>query len=65
MSNNNRSSFLGVIFGMIAGAAWGLAFLIPNVCAKICSFSSFAYIGFATGYYFQAYGVVVYSCFFQ
>lgn len=27
MSNNNASPILGVIFGMIAGAAWGLAFL--------------------------------------
>ncbi|WP_338472939.1 DMT family transporter [Niallia sp. XMNu-256] len=37
MSINQRSSFLGVMFGMIAGAAWGLAFLIPNV---LSSFSS-------------------------
>jgi len=34
---NNRSSFLGVIFGIIAGAAWGLAFLIPNMLSTFSS----------------------------
>lgn len=33
----NRSSFLGVIFGMVAGAAWGLSFLIPNMLSTFSS----------------------------
>ncbi|GGP08428.1 hypothetical protein [Oceanobacillus neutriphilus] len=35
--NRNHSSFLGVIFGMVAGAAWGLAFLIPNMLSAFSS----------------------------
>ncbi|MFC5465901.1 DMT family transporter [Lederbergia graminis] len=37
MSNNNASPILGVIFGMIAGAAWGLAFLIPSMLSNFSS----------------------------
>ncbi|MFD1413639.1 DMT family transporter [Oceanobacillus jeddahense] len=33
----NYSTFLGVVFGMLAGATWALAFLIPNM---LSSFSS-------------------------
>ncbi len=47
MSNNNSSSFLGVIFGMIAGAAWGLAFLIPDML------SSFSSLEITLGRYFM------------
>lgn len=34
---NHRSSFLGIMFGMIAGAAWGLAFLIPSMLSTFSS----------------------------
>jgi drug/metabolite transporter (DMT)-like permease len=44
---NNRSSFLGIIFGMVAGATWGLAFLIPNML------SSFSSLEITLGRYFM------------
>lgn len=34
---HRRSTFAGLMFGLLAGAAWGLAFLIPNM---LSSFSS-------------------------
>ncbi|GIN73360.1 membrane protein [Bacillus sp. J14TS2] len=34
---NDRSSLLGIIFGVVAGAAWGLAFLIPNMLSGFSS----------------------------
>ncbi|MBM4764812.1 DMT family transporter [Bacillus sp. B15-48] len=45
--SNNRLSFLGILFGMIAGAAWGLAFLIPNIL------SSFSSLEITLGRYFM------------
>ncbi|MFD1067865.1 DMT family transporter [Oceanobacillus locisalsi] len=35
--NDSRSSFPGILFGMIAGAAWGLAFLIPDMLSAFSS----------------------------
>ncbi|WP_152655891.1 DMT family transporter [Oceanobacillus sp. CFH 90083] len=34
---NQHSTFLGVIFGMVAGATWALAFLIPNMLSTFSS----------------------------
>ncbi|WP_339229498.1 DMT family transporter [Oceanobacillus sp. FSL K6-2867] len=34
---SNRSSFPGIMFGMLAGAAWGLAFLIPSMLSAFSS----------------------------
>ncbi|OLO35925.1 hypothetical protein BTR23_16415 [Alkalihalophilus pseudofirmus] len=45
--NDNRLSFLGVIFGIVAGAAWGLAFLIPNIL------STFSALEITLGRYFM------------
>lgn len=34
---NRQSSWVGVIFGLIAGASWGFAFLIPNMLSSFTS----------------------------
>lgn len=35
--SNNHSTFLGVLFCMLAGATWALAFLIPNMLSNFSS----------------------------
>lgn len=44
---NNRSSTIGILFGLLAGASWGLAFLIPNML------STFSSLDITLGRYFM------------
>lgn len=44
---NRQSSWVGIIFGLIAGASWGFAFLIPNML------SSFTSLEITLGRYFM------------
>lgn len=44
---NHRTSLLGILFGLIAGAAWGLVFLIPTML------SSFSSLEITLGRYFM------------
>lgn len=56
---NRQSSVVGIIFGLIAGASWGFAFLIPNML------SSFTSLEITLGRYFMygLYSVLLFSLF--
>ena len=44
--NDRSSTFVGIVFGLITGAAWGLSFLIPNM------FSAFSLLEITLGRFF-------------